>query len=120
MAWSRCLIRQRLSSSWWQREGRVASLSLSLSLTTRGTLALGMLAWSTENLEGWDFWAQEAQETQEAHQTLSDSVYRTRKLLTAESGTLEDRFPKVPCGIACPYPCIVEPYLATTKRLLLS
>ena len=95
MAWSRCLIRQRLSSSWWQRE----------------------LAWSTENLEGWDFWAQEGQE---AHQALSDSVYRTRKLLTAESGTLEDRFPKVPCGIACPYPCIVEPYLATTKRLLLS
>lgn len=98
-------------------EGGEGSFSFSLSLTTRGALALGMLAWSTENLEGWDFWAQEGQE---AHQALSDSVYRTRKLLTAESGTLEDRFPKVPCGIACPYPCIVEPYLATTKRLLLS
>lgn len=73
---------QRLSSSWWQREGRAASLS---SITTRGTLALGRLVWSTENLEGRDFWAQEAQE---AHRALRDSVNRTRKLLTAGSRAL--------------------------------
>lgn len=112
MAWSRCLISAEAEHLLVAEGGEG---SFSFSIITRGTLALGRLVWSTENLEGWDFWGQRAQE---AYQVLRESVYRTRKLLTAGSGALEACSQEAPCGIACPYPCIVEPCPAIMKRLL--
>lgn len=80
MAWSRCLISTE-AEQLPVAEGGEGSFSISATIT-KGTLALGKVVWSTGNLEGWDFWAQEAQED---HWVLRDSVHRTRKLLTAES-----------------------------------
>lgn len=60
MAWSRCLISTEAVQLPVAEEGE-GSFSV-FATVTKGTLALGRLVLSTKNLEGWDFWAQEAQE----------------------------------------------------------